>query len=89
MNYLKITITDMTNGQKIIDVLCTTAEEAPFVQQDCSLYLQLPNQEALITEVFSLGMSFNELMQEGIDYPFDFEIVTATQLPLEVAMKMN
>lgn len=89
MKYLKITITDKVNGQTIIDALRTTTDEAPFVQQDGCLYLQLPDQEALITEVFSLGMTFGELLVAGVDDPFDFEVVAAAKLPLEVAMKMN
>ncbi len=92
MKYLKITI-NPTNAEvraQIVEELRTTTDNAPFVDDaDGNLYLSLNDDNELIAEVFSLGMSAQALFSIGIDNPFDFELVTRKVLPAEVAMAMN
>lgn len=89
MKYLKIILNGPTEVKAaVLEALRTATAHEPVIQNG-ELYLQLHDQADMISEVFSLGVSFAELSNAGIDDPFDFEIVTATELPLEVAMKLN
>jgi hypothetical protein len=92
MKYLKITINppNVEARQQILEELRTTTDNAPFVgDNDGNLYLSVNDDNELIAEVFSLGMTAQALFTIGIDDPFDFEIVARKTLPPEVAMAMN
>ncbi len=92
MKYLKITLNlkpldESVRAQVLEELRTTTANEA-FVHEG-DLYLQVADENELIAEVFSLGMSAQALFSIGIDNPFDFELVQRQTLPTAVAMAMN
>jgi len=92
MKYLKVIInpTDAEVRAMIVEELRTTTDNAPFVDDnDGNLYLACENENELIAEAFSLGMTAQALFTIGVDNPFDFEIVARKVLPPEVAMAMN
>lgn len=90
MKYLKIILNpaDRVIRKRIVEAIETTTDHDQIVENGC-LFLQLHNETELISEIFCLGLAYADLNREGIDNPFDFEIVPRKTLPPEVAMAMN